>query len=563
MNGIVFSDMSKCEPASAFDRQLKAGKWRLLDYEIAEFKGTMMYAGEESRAPQVRLKLGLTGLHALYVGVEAHSFASIPVRLKLSADPCYRVLERQERQGLALEEVFFKYADLTGQDLLIEQRPHEPFKVNAMAYLRCLPLSEEEAAALQADRQQSDTRRIAVYNDGVGIFSEISPRTEEEIWEVVEPFRNSDAKIFVWGISTDHCFYPTKIGAVHGDGVDCHLSRDARISADSVQELIGKGINAIKSAGEHAHRLGMAFHIYYRMQNFTCLPPYDTQMDQRLLGRSPQWVCVHRDGRPMVHMSYAYQGVRDFVVSMLEEVAQWGADGIALMYKRGAPFVMYEPPLIEGFKAEYGEDPREIDEFDQRWLRYRCEPLTLLMRQVRQAMDRVGKAAGKRIAVTACSFATEAENLYYGLDLPLWIGEGLVDYLAPMGIVHGCPEADLSYYARLVEGSDCQFWPIVPVLPGYIKFATPEDCLDAARRYVAGGAHGLSLWDCPTAPGVWGPMFRRLGHLVGDGSSQAPPPARSVELHTLGPVDFRGGDIPADYKRVGKEWTLNYVWHAH
>jgi len=563
MDGIVFSDMSRCEPASALGRELKHGQWRLVDYQVEEFKGTMMFAGEETRAPQVRLKLGLEGLHALYLGIDASAFSTIRARVKLSADPCFQELERQECHPLALEEVYFKHADLTGQDLVIEQRPHEPGQINALAYLRCVALSKEQAQALRADRKRTDTRTLAVYNDGVGIFSDISPRTEEEIWEAIEPFRDSDAKIFVWGISTDHCFHPSRIGAVHGKDTDAFLTKGDRLAADSVRALLEKDINPIKSAGAYAHRIGLEFHIYYRMQNFTCMPPYDQQMDQRLLGKNPQWRCVHRDGRPLVHMSYAYEEVRQFVVSMLEEAAQWEADGMVLMYKRGAPFVMYEPPLVEGFKAQYGQDPREIDEFDERWLQYRCAPLTLFMRQVRQALDRVGHAAGKRLAVTACSFATEAENLYYGLDLPLWIKEGLVDYLAPMGIVHGCPEVDLSYYVRLVEGSPCRFYPMLPVLPGYVRFHTPELCLQSAREYFAGGAHGLSVWDCPTRPAVWGPVLKQIGHRARDDPAGSPPQSHHVHLQTLGHVDFRDGHIPADYQRIGKEWSLNYVWHAH
>jgi hypothetical protein len=259
-------------------------------------------------------------------------------------------------------------------------------------------------------------------------------------------------------------------------------------------------------------------------------------------------------------MSYAYRGVRDFVVSMLEEAAQWGADGVNLLYKRGAPFVMYEEPLIKGFRSEYGEDPREIDEFDERWLRYRRGPLTQFMRQVRSAMDRVGKVAGKRLSVTACTFATEAENLYYGLDLPLWIDEGLVDYLAPMGLVHGCPEVDLTYYRHLVKGTTCLFYPMLPV---HLRFKTPQECIKGAQQYFASGADGLSLWDCNPRQAVWGPVLRRLGHVEElDPGGEEPKPL-PVPLHTLGDVDFRDGHIPKNYLRVGKDWSLNYVWHAH
>jgi len=296
------------------------------------------------------------------------------------------------------------------------------------------------------------------------------------------------------------------------------------------------------------------------MECFTCQPPNDFETGQRLIGKHPEWRCINRNGRPMAHMSYAYPGVRDYVVAILEEAAQWGADGVHLNYKRGAPFVMYEEPLVQGFKDEYGENPLEIDEFDERWLRYRSQALTEFMRQMRDAMDRLGETAGRRLNVTAISFATEAENIFYGLDLPLWIQEGLVDCLAPMGSVHGCPEVHLEYYANLVKGTGCEFLPFLPVR---LKYNTAGECIRAAHRYYEAGADGLSLWDCAHRESVMGPTLRRLGHVEELDPQAEDPEPRLIPLLVLGDVDLRDGHIPKDYRRVGKDWSLHYIHHAH
>ena len=84
-DGIIFSDMSRCEPASVLGRVLKNHHWRLVDYQVEQFRGTMMFASEQTRAPQVRLRLGLEGLHALYLGLDANAFSSIRARVNLSA----------------------------------------------------------------------------------------------------------------------------------------------------------------------------------------------------------------------------------------------------------------------------------------------------------------------------------------------------------------------------------------------------------------------------------------------------------------------------------------------
>ena len=71
---------------------------------------------------------------------------------------------------------------------------------------------------------------------------------------------------------------------------------------------------------------------------------------------------------------------------------------------------------MSGFLQEYGEDPRTLDEWDERWLRYRFRALTAFVRELRAELDSVGRKAGRRIALSADTFALPAGNLYYGLD---------------------------------------------------------------------------------------------------------------------------------------------------
>ena len=50
------------------------------------------------------------------------------------------------------------------------------------------------------------------------------------------------------------------------------------------------------------------------------------------------------------------------------------------------PLVEYEAPVVEGFRAKFGADPRKIDERDPRLLSYRATFITEFMREVRAAM---------------------------------------------------------------------------------------------------------------------------------------------------------------------------------
>ena len=70
-------------------------------------------------------------------------------------------------------------------------------------------------------------------------------------------------------------------------------------------------------------------------------------------------------------MAYSFPEVRQFVISLLREMAQRPIDGICLLYNRRMPLVEYEPPIVEGFKRQFGEDPHQLDAHDPRWLSYR------------------------------------------------------------------------------------------------------------------------------------------------------------------------------------------------
>ena len=184
----------------------------------------------------------------------------------------------------------------------------------------------------------------------------------------------------------------------------------------------------------------------------------------------------------------------------------------------------------------------------------------LSLEQVRQAMDRVGDATGKHVAVTACSLATEVENLYFGLDLPLWIEKGLVDYLAPMGDVHGYPDVDLRYYADLVKGTNCRLYPVLSTHP---RYKTLAECTKNAYLYYSCGTDGLSIWDCQHGGSLWGPALRRLGHLDEINPQCPEMEPKAVPLTKIGILDLTDGHVPADYKRIGKLWSIHYSWHAH
>ena len=264
-------------------------------------------------------------------------------------------------------------------------------------------------------------------------------------------------------------------------------------------------------------------------------------------------------------MSYAYPGFRKVAISILREAAEYGVDGVNLQFKRGAPFVMYEPPLLEGFKKQTGLDARELDEWDECWLRYRSWPLTEFMRELRKELDQVGRKLGKRLEISVTSFPAKDENLFFGLDLKTWIEEGLVDTLAPMGLSHASGPVEMDYYIGLTKGTKCRFYPFLSTgldASGRRRPRSASNFRELALKAYQAGADGLTIWDefsVYRRSSTYG--LRRFGHVekLKKGPVKTPPPRRTIELNALGGHDLRHSAVPTEYQRIYK-WPHPY-WY--
>ena len=545
------SDLSTVEPASALSRGPQPGRWRVSTYAIEGMEGKLLYADSKADAPPVTLPLGLKGWHRVTVGLwgelEARRYGADGNRLKLSGDACFRPLVRETPETSStgtlafetIEEAVLTSADLTGQDLVIGPPPSGSGAVTAIAYVRCEPLSAAEVRDIESDRSRTDTRRLISYNDGVSYSGRRKLWDKEDLWEMIEPYRHSDIGNLTWGLVGDVTYFPTK----HGTMMTGHW----------VESLAAHGINPLVTAMEYAHQMGLQFYIYQRMGAWQFPFPGDEVGD--FMAEHPELRCLTRDGVPVGRLSYAYPEVRQHQIDLLAEVAAYGVDGVDLNFMRGPVFVFYEEPLVSGFKKEFGEDPRKIDEWDERWLKYRLWPMTEFVRDLRKELDSVGEKLGKRVAISAVTLPTPLGNLYYGLDIETWVREGLVDRLVPWGNVRGMPPVDLGYYKGLTQGTSTTFWPHLFMFPDQSYMAKPgPDYVKQALECYDAGAAGLALWDQVGFDplNLKGGLLRRLGHIdemraaVEAGKKDGEPVLKKLER--LGDLDMKVSSAPTTHR---------------
>ena len=551
-----FSDLSNCTPRSALLEESKENHWRMIEYESNEVSGVLVSANPD--APDLKLKLCLKGWHAVYVGLWSNEIAGV----KLTDDPCFTRLlpEKPSGRGMTVEDAFFKYADLTDQDLIIAANGKGPFGKppvgSSLAYVRCQPLSGEQVKQVLQDRQRTDAqRRLIATNDG-NCFAHI--RTPEDVWEYIEGYRYSDVGTLNWGIHGELCGYPTKVGH------DVRLFQHKGFTPAEI-DLFRKGFNPFKIALDYAHSIGLKFFVYQRMGAFGGIPPFkagdiyfDEELETKTFKNHPEWRCIDKQGRPMLRLSYAYPGFRKVAISILREAAEYGVDGVNLHFKRGAPFVMYEPPLLEEFQEQTGLNAQELDEWDERWLRYRSWPLTEFLRELRKVLDQVGRKLDKQLEISVAAFPAKDENLFFGLDLETWINEDLIDALTPMGLSHASGEVELDYFIGLTNGTKCRFYPFLGTgldASGNRRPRSASNFRESALKAYRAGANGLTIWDeisVHRRNSTFG--LRRLGHLeeLEQGPVKTIPQRRTIQLVSLGGHDLRHSAVPSDYKRIYK-----------
>ena len=236
-------------------------------------------------------------------------------------------------------------------------------------------------------------------------------------------------------------------------------------------------------------------------------------------------------------------------------MAQRPIDGVCLLYNRRMPLVEYEPLVVEEFKQEFGDNPRELDAHDPRWLSYRAGVLTTFMREVRDAMDQETHTQGraKRIKVSAVVGGTEQENLVNGMDLAVWVGEALVDTLIPYtsganydsNTMAWTDPKQLEFFVELVRGTSCILAP--NLMPRHM---TPDAFRRRAVTVYSAGVEHMFFWDCAGGSGrancraMWNAL-RRLGHRDEIDAWRA-----------SGESDLSGSRM--DLRKLG-DWDLSYV----
>jgi hypothetical protein len=524
-NAVLHLDLSRVEPTTALiTGRREKGRWKLLPFATAEWKGTALSIYGATNPPTVRLPLNERGWHAVYLGLATTSggfnIGGNGVRARLAGEPVFKRLANNlallPNRRAVIQECFLTIAELSGQPLEIAPLPGLPATV---CYVRTVPLTEAE---VKAARAPSPHRTSIATFDGHSWIWPFKPTSAEELAEEFRGFEDSDVGKWWFQVTgSDLVCYPSKVGNYPGQGTEDFPTGAYAAYTRSLETLFKKGVNPLKVARDAAKAQGAEFHVMLRPGGWAGSMPYEETFNSRFYAEHPEWRCIDRDGTPTFYMSYAEPEVRRHLIEIFRETLELQPEGVGFLFNRGMPLMLWEEAFCQRFKEMHQADAKSVGDDDPRIHATRAAIMTDFMLEVRALLDETATRQGRRerYKISLGTFAKEADNQRWGLDLPNWIQRGLVDDLATTWFAYHTSfektpgQVDMDYYRRITKGTPTRAYPMVIAW----KTGKPRELCEKAAVWLEQGDPGIAIWD-PQVHKGWpdnspGNVFDVLGHL--------------------------------------------------
>ena len=530
---IVICDLAEaCRESERLSGVTAKDRWEIVRYETAERSGTGIIASPRTMPQQLTLDPGLRGWYRIYLAMAAEDGMN-GIELRLDGDdfseivrPCDISRHINWNSFEMIEESYWKAADMTGKSLCI-MKPEKHFSYTAsLMWIRFVPAEEEEV------RQDTAAKTMYAHMDEDFMWMDpLDPTNIRDYLRPIRRMRESDVEVIAQEVTNDLC---DRISGLKPEESVTRRSRGEdvfdRIRLERARHLTGNREAVIREETEYAHRYGMRFFAAHRMALSNFGFPFSGESNRiGFVAEHPEFSCVSRDGKRLAFLSYAFPEVQDYMIAQLRKTAEYGVDGVTLIFTRG-PWIMYEKPVRDLFAERYGEaaDLRRLPSGDRRACEIRCAVMTGFMRRLRGEMDSVGKRRGKRVEIYVTSYTAAEDIQKDGLDVETLAREGLIDGVIQSNmtvweetddVLGEDGRIDLEKYRKKAESRFIvkrahanEIERILRGLPTYRRIAgtygirlwseiqwensaEPEDYAADAKRIYENGGTGIALWD--------------------------------------------------------------------
>ena len=330
------------------------------------------------------------------------------------------------------------------------------------------------------------TRRILCNDDSWILTEAIAPLTVRDLKErMIDTYKNTPVGALCWCVGDHEVYsYETKVGEVFGEGFDSFESDTDRREYENTRKLIEDAGGPLTALTKLCHEADMDIFPSVRMNSH-----YAGDSSSPRYGRFRREHPEYLIGKPGVAytegslpwgirtgINYAREEVREHMAKIITELFErFDTDGVELDFMRHPAFFR----LDEAYANRY--------------------LMTDLMRYVRQRMDDVITASGRDIELVVRVPSNLATAQRIGLDVGVWIAEGLVDIVvAGGGFVPF--EANVREFVEAAEGTDCLIYGGIE----HVKPTVDEDVIRAiASRFWHAGASGIHFFNYFGKPTEW------------------------------------------------------------
>ena len=260
---------------------------------------------------------------------------------------------------------------------------------------------------------------------------------------------------------------------------------DTRPQHQRLVPMMDEGTMPMEVYIDECHKQHMEFLAGFRMND---RHGNNVEFFQQLDKEHPQWILKEykptgggkndpRNRGLGCSLDYAQQGVRDWLFSIMEEVAtRFDVDGIEFNWHR----------MPQCFRRQEAEQSHTI--------------MTGFVRRVSEMLDEVGRQKGRKLILGVRVLEEIESNRTWGLDVPTWIKEGLVDYVAPGDWGFTDFNAPYDEFVRLGRAYGCYIYPQAEIRFSYshwkksnrTAYQSPDQFRAALQNFYGAGADGFS-----------------------------------------------------------------------
>ena len=426
MDGVVFSRLNEIVENREVISEAKQAEnvWGIMPYETAAVQGNALVAAEDSFPGDLVIDPKLTGWYRIYVGsVDLGHGISLQMKLDNEAhfsmfttDWGGRIPSTWHRDE-QMREFYYTCADMTDRQILVRKYKRWALIV-PIAWLRFVPMSEEEAAAYKEYMNPDGKRNLHVHYDNAFDYR-MGFETDEDLVLGYVPLSRSHAKICSQEILND----------VVDDAVfskNCRLLSARHKNLAHVQDvaLAADMDRIVRVRADYLHSIGVQFFAAFRMSVANVMTPWEPYARYTFVDEHPELYIKTRDGRTCMICSYAYPETHQFVIDYYKRAVARGYDGVSLIFHRGM-HIGFEQPVLDEFARRYdGLDARRVPMDDPRLKDVWCDFLTQFVRSLRDQLD---AAFGRHIPINVITGHSPEISRRVGIDIEALCREGLID----------------------------------------------------------------------------------------------------------------------------------------